>query len=245
MLPVDSIIRSIAGKTQTSTSYLQSADNNTLTEEELKKYESIASEIANYPIFYVEDSGTPTDMKNTILNFANQRDLKERDVGLVVTIDHVTLTKGKDSDAEKRVIDELYKIIVDLKKKFSSEGIKCLFILLSQLNREIMSVERKKATLHYPVSSDLFGASSIYQGSDYVLITHNPSVISGISAYGPPCGDKYPEGLPIYCPKTGRQMIYWHLIKNRFGKTAIMIMRENFVASEIEDYVEDEEQEEK
>ena len=235
MLQMDTVIRSIAAKTKVSSAHIQSAEGNTVTDEEIDTYIKTAESLAEYPIYYVDESGTVADMRNTIVNFVLQRDLKEREVSLVITIDHITLTKGRDSDMEKKVIDELYKMLLDMKRLLMAQGIRCLFICLSQLNRDIQSVERKKPAYHYPTSNDLFGASSIYQGSDYVLITHNPSTISGIQSYGPPCGDKYPEGLPLYCNKTGRAMIYWHLIKNRFGKLAVMIMRENFLESKIED----------
>lgn len=179
------MIRSIAAKTKASGNYIQSADGNTVSDEEFSKYNEAAAELSNNMIFYVDESGTVADMKQTIMNFALQRNLKERETGLVVTIDHIILTKGRESDTEKKIIDDLYKMLLEVKKTLSASGIRCLFICISQLNRDIESTERKKPSLQYPIASDLFAASSVYHASDYVLITHNPSTIPGLTTYGP------------------------------------------------------------
>lgn len=57
--------------------------------------------------------------------------------------------------------------------------------------------------------------------------------------YGKPRGVKYPKGLPVFNPQNPSQpMVYWHLIKNRFGTTADLMMLDNFKYSKVEEYVE-------
>jgi replicative DNA helicase len=177
--------------------------------------------------------GTVDEMQSTIYNFIESREVKERNVSVVITIDHIILTKGNQNEQEKSILDNLYRMLNRLKKQFASEGIKVLFVALSQLNRDIESAERRNPKYHYPTRNDIFGASSVYNGSDYVMISHNPSTIDGIESYGT-------RQLPIKCDKTNRAFIYWHLIKNRFGRTSIMKMRENFENSSIDDYNEHE-----
>jgi replicative DNA helicase len=234
MLASDQILRSLSGNTGLSSEVIQSSNGKELSDEDLKLLKIESANIIEYPIYYVDSSGTVPEMQNTIFNFILQRDFKEEKKSLIVTIDHVILTKGNTNDAEKKIIDDLYKMLLDTKKRLTEQGIRCLFICVSQLNRDIESVDRKKPSLNYPTQSDLFGASSVYHASDYVLISHNPSTLSGLERYGPPLPD-YPEGLPLYCSKTNKAMIYWHLIKNRFGRNRIMIMRENFINSRVEE----------
>lgn len=237
MLASDQVIRNLSSKLHKTGAYLQSADNNTITDNEMLTIKKIGTSIKKLPIWYVDVPGTVEEMKNTIISFAQNHKLKENDKGLVVTVDYITLTKGRQSDSEKKIVDDLYKMFMEVKKLFASEGIRILIIAISQLNRDIDSTERKDPKLHYPTQNDIFAASSVYHNSDYVLISHNPSTIEGINWYGLPKGEKYPYGLPLFCPKTNRAMIYWHLIKNRFGKTRIMMMREKFADSKIEDYI--------
>jgi replicative DNA helicase len=173
--------------------------------------------------------GTVDEMESTILNFIESRDVSTRKVDVVVTIDHIILTKGYQNEQERSILDNLYRMLNKLKKQFAANNINVLFIALSQLNRDIESTERRNPKYHYPTRNDIFGASSVYNGSDYVMISHCPSSMDGMQSYGV-------HELPLKCGKTNRKFIYWHLIKNRFGRTAIMKMREHFEMSAIEDY---------
>jgi replicative DNA helicase len=84
----------------------------------------------------------------------------------------------------------------ELKKKYPN----MLFILLSQLNRNIEKEERKKAygperTLHFPQKSDIFGSESLYQFSDAVIVFHRPELL-GLQTYGTKA---YPTKDLVYC----------------------------------------------
>ena len=74
-----------------------------------------------------------------------------------------------------------------------------------------------------------------------MLVTHKPSLISGIDHfYGPPRGTKWPKGLPVWNPQNPDQaMVYWHLIKNRFGNPNVIIpMLDEFEYSRLAEYKE-------
>jgi replicative DNA helicase len=238
MLARDQIIRNLSGKMQVSTNELLSGKKK-LSAAKLNKARGIVGQITDYPIYYVDNTGTVQEIVQTILDFTQQFELKKTKAGLIVTIDHVLLTKGRESDAEKKIIDHLYKEIIRLKKDYDHNGMKIIFILLSQLNREIEQNERMlNPTIHYPTKNDLFGASSVYYSSDYVIISHKPANLTGITkGYGPPIGNDYPNGLPIYNPEDQDQaMVYWHLIKNRTGELGIFMMLDDFKNSRILDY---------
>ena len=208
-----------------------------VTDGDVERVATSLEKIAESPIYYVDNVGTVTEILDTIMSFVNTNKLKERDRGIIVTIDHVLLTKNKQGEAEKDVIDNLMKSLVALKKHYAALGIRCLFITLSQLNRDIEQGDRvTNKNLHYPTRSDLFAASSVYYCSDYVLITHRPATITGLGQwYGPP-KKNFPYGLPtVTGDPVQKHLVYWHLIKERFGETAIISMVENFKESKIEE----------
>jgi replicative DNA helicase len=234
MLSTDQIARTISGKLELSTRKLFGAED-PLTEEELTKIYATATEVSKYPIYYVDNMGTVDDIKSTIIGFSNEKELKKNDLGLIVTLDHVLLTKGRAGEAERSTLQALYEMCIELKKQFDHDNMKILFILLSQLNRDIEDKERIiNPKLHFPQRSDLFGASSIFFSSDYVIVTHNPGQL-GITAYG--ISDKYPAGLPVKHPRDpSKNMLYWHVLKSRGGLPAVLMMTEDFAHSRVIDY---------
>jgi replicative DNA helicase len=232
----DQMARDLSSVTGKSVKQLYSSES-AVTDDEFKIIEEELYKMSDAPLFYVEKMISPTDVVETIRTFAAQRMIGEGK-GLVVTIDHILLTKGRSSDLEKAKIDELCHLLVGLKKEFSYAGIPIMIILLSQLNREIQSQERvMNPKSHYPTQSDLFAASSVYQASDYVIVIHRPAIVSGMGMYyGPPI-EGHPNGLPVMCPTIpSKTMVYLHLIKERFGQTRVIPCVENFQVGKITEY---------
>lgn len=230
----DQLARDVSSSLQKSVKEIYSGFK-PLSDEEFEEISTTLDGYNDSPAFYVDHVGSAKDVIQTIIQFAENRRLLEQDKGLVVTIDHVLLTKGKNSEAEKAKIDDLSHSLVELKKYFSSTGLRVIFIMLSQLNRDIQDRERvSNPRQHYPTMNDLFAASSVYQCSDYVLICHIPARLAGMGAhYGPP-REGFKDGLPILCPDgSGHQMMYWHLIKERFGEPKVMMMFEDFKNSRV------------
>ena len=234
----DQVARDLSAKTGQSIKQLYSAGE-IIADALYEQCVSFSKEMSEVPMFFVEEVGSHLDIRETILTFAEERGL-DKNKGLVVTIDHVLLTKGKDGDAEKKKVDDLCHMFVEVKKIFSEQNVPILIIMLSQLNRDIQEKERvQNNKLHYPTQNDLFAASSVYQCSDYVLISHRPSDIVGMGTwYGPPrTAEGFPLGLPKYCPDlSGKSMIYWHIIKERFGVKTTLFMVENFAKGKIDEY---------
>lgn len=237
MLVEDQLTRMLSSKLSKSVKELYSADS-PLDVDTYNNAMKVLEEAKNRPLFYVDNVGTVKEIVATVIEFANNRIIPNEGKGLVVTIDHVLLTKGKQGDSEKEIVDELMRTLIILKKYFASIGVKVIFFVLSQLNREIEKEERTtNALLHYPTKNDIFAASSVYYCSDYVMITHKPSGINGIGKYYGPKRAGYPNGLPTKCPEDeNRSMVYWHVIKERFGEHKILSMVENFKNSCFEEY---------
>ena len=163
----------------------------------------------------------------------DEKELINSDKALIVTLDHLLLLKGED---EKSSIDTFMKGLIEVKLDLAEKGIKALFIVLDQLNRDIERPERMmNPALHYPTKNDIFAASSVYYSSDYVLIVHKPALLDGITTeYGPP-RKGFPKGLPVYSGD-GTPLIYFHLIKERFGKPKVLAMLDELEYSRISEY---------
>lgn len=238
MLGQDQAARDISSVVSMSMQQLYSTEDNILLETDKEKIKEAINRLLKYDIDVVDEIGDVNQIISTIISYVNEQKLMESDEGLIMTFDHSLLVKG-DSDREKDIIDKFYKSMVVLKKQFEAAGIKCLFIILSQLNRDIESNERVvNPMLHYPNKNDLFASSAAYYCSDYVIITHKPSVVNGIAQYyGPARGLKYPYGLPVFNPKNNEQaMVYLHVIKARFSTTKIIMMLDDFANSRILPY---------
>lgn len=233
----DNISRDVSSMVDATTEELYSVEE-TISEDLKIKVNAALDKIETLPLYIVDMAGTVDDIYNTIVDFARTRKLAIRKRKLIITLDHTLLTKGKAGEAEKVVIDNLMKMFVGLRKELPNEGVDIIVFILSQLNRGIEEKERvMNSALQYPTKNDIFAASSVYYSSDYVLVSHKPANISGIgNHYGPPVGTMFPKGLPVFYPENPeRAMVYWHLIKNRFGKTGIIPMVDYFEFARVEE----------
>lgn len=237
MLIEDQLARSLSAKTGIGVKSLYSAGEE-LSDHNFQLVKTALGAMSDDRSFYVDTVGTVDQVRDTILEFARDKNLLFTDTGLVVTIDHCLLTKGKVGDSEKIVVDNLMMTLVELKKHFSSIGLKCIFIVLSQLNRDIEGVDRlSNKMLHYPTRNDIFGSSAVYNSSDYVLISHRPADLVGLGQFYGPGEIGFEKGLPVKCPSDPKHdMVYWHLIKERFGKPSLLTMVEDFANSSIKEY---------
>lgn len=109
MLAQDQIIRNLSGRLKLGISSLLSKFS-PIEFDWVKKIEEESNKLADYPIYYVDNVGGVDDIYDTIIHFLNNREDKKR--GLVVTIDHVLLTKGKTGQNEKEIIDSLMHSMV-------------------------------------------------------------------------------------------------------------------------------------
>lgn len=231
----EQVLRNISGKTKQSVSDLLSSKE-VISDKQLLTAQVAANSMRKYPIYNVENTGTIDQIVGTIHEFTKAHNLASKKRGLIVTIDHVLLTKGKTGQDERQLVAQLYRTMVDLKKVFKKHGIPIIIILLSQLNRNIETPERVlNSDLHYPTRNDLFGSSDIFMCSDYVLVIHKPALL-GMNMYGKP-NKNWPKGLPIWNPKDENQaMIYFHLLKQRTGIPKVLMMLDDFKNSTINEF---------
>ncbi len=237
MLGIDEIARDLSSSMKIPIKKLYSAEGN-LSEKEIDKIDTLLEEMKAIPLSIVDNIGTVEDIKDTIIQYVTSKGLKEKKRGLVVTLDHSLLVRSMDYDDEKSTIDKLMHMLVGLKKTLAGNGIKVIFIILSQLNRNIESSERViNSNLHYPNKNDLFGASSVYYSSDYVVIIHRPCLIDGLGNWYGPRKPGFRDGLPVFNPEDSNQpMVYLHVIKERFGSNRIIAMVDELSIGKISEY---------
>jgi replicative DNA helicase len=172
--------------------------NKNLSAEQYKKAVEYAQKVKTAPVWYVDMPGTVPEIVNTVEYFGMHME-ENLDRGILVTLDHSILVKKL---GEQKTLDVLYELagaFNGLKKKIKSS-----YIIVSQLNRGIETVDRiQNKNLHYPQKSDVFGADALYQYSDVFMVTHRPEML-GIRQYG--IHDWDTNGL-----------IYWHYLKTRDG----------------------------
>jgi replicative DNA helicase len=193
--------RTLSNKLRKTTSTLYSSEMS-LDDDTFRRVIAVSNQLKKYPIYFVDDPGTPMQVEQIIRSFYNQY-VKGTGKHFIVIYDHALLTKQIGSVIE--TISELERVFIQIKKlPFTS------VIQIAQMNRNIEASERINNPLsHYPMRSDLSSSDAIFQASDYVLVLHRPEILN-IQEYGP-------NRLPT------NNKVYIHMLKNRdAGKPCIL-----------------------
>lgn len=193
--------RTLSNKLRRTTSTLYSSETN-LDESTFKDVINVSNQLKKYPIYFVDNPSTPTQVNNIIRWFYDKY-VKDTNKHFVIIYDHALLTKQEGSTIE--TISELERVFIQAKKLPLTSVIQ-----LAQMNRNIEQPERINNPLsHYPMRSDLSSSDSIFQASDYVIVMHRPEILN-IQEYGP-------NHLPV------NNKVYLHMLKNRdAGKPCIL-----------------------
>lgn len=200
--------RTLSNKLRMTTSTLYSSYED-LDDSNLKKVIDVSNQLKEYPIYFVDNPGTPQQVENTIKQFYDKY-IKGTNKYFIIFYDHTLLTKRIGSVID--TISELENIFIQYKKLPRTS-----IVQLSQMNREIEKPERINNPLsHYPMRSDLSSSDAMFQASDYVFVIHRPELLN-IQEYG-----------PMHLPTQNK--IYLHLLKNRDGGKPCILEFENDLA---------------
>ena len=193
--------RTLSNKLRRTTSTLYSAETS-LDDNTFRKVVAVSNQLKEYPIYFVDDPGTPMQVKETIQSFYDTY-VKGTKKHFIIIYDHALLTKQAGSTIE--TISELERVFIQVKKLPMTSVIQ-----LAQMNRNIEASERINNPLsHYPMRSDLSSSDAMFQASDYVMVIHRPEIL-GIQEYG-----------PSHLPTDNK--IFMHILKNRdAGKPCIL-----------------------
>tara|TARA_R110000751_G_scaffold298863_2_gene409073 strand:+ start:322 stop:1302 length:981 start_codon:yes stop_codon:yes gene_type:complete len=209
--------RKISAKLNKTMKQLYSADmvdiHSNITNEEYIEAQKYVESMQDISVNYVDMPGTTQAIEDTIYKFNQMPENKYK--GILVTLDHSILVKKMGQMNQQETLYDLMFRFNRVKKR-----IKASFVVVSQLNRTIETVDRIQNTdMHYPMKTDIFGADALYQYSDVVLVSHRPEML-GIREYGP---DKLPT----------KDLIYWHYLKVRDGEPIIAQMLNNLKHNQV------------
>ena len=200
--------RTLSNKLRKTTSTLYSSETD-LDDETFKKVINVSNQLKEYPIYFVDNPMTPTQVKDTIFSFYNSK-VKGTNKHFIIIYDHALLTKQVGSVIE--TISELERVFIQAKKLPLTSVIQ-----ITQMNREIERPERINNPLsHYPMRSDLSSSDAVFQASDYVLVVHRPELLN-IAEYGI-------NRLPT------KNKVYIHILKNRDAGNPCILEFENDLA---------------
>jgi len=193
--------RTLSNKLRKTTSTLYSSETD-LDDETFKKVIAVSNKLKEYPIYFVDNPTTPSEVEKTIRSFYENY-VKGTNKHFIIVYDHTLLTKQVGSVIE--TTSELERIFIQA-KKFPLTSV----VQIAQMNRNIESSERiNNPSSHYPMRSDLSSSDAMFQASDYVLVMHRPEILN-IQEYGP-------NRLPT------QNKVYMHMLKNRdAGKPCIL-----------------------
>ena len=193
--------RTLSNKLRKTTSTLYSSETD-LDDETFRKVIAVSNQLKEYPIYFVDNPGTPSEVERTIRDFYNTH-VKGTKKHFIIVYDHTLLTKQVGSVIE--TTSELERVFIQA-KKFPLTSV----VQIAQMNRNIESSERiNNPSSHYPMRSDLSSSDAMFQASDYVLVMHRPEILN-IQEYGP-------NRLPT------QNKVYMHMLKNRdAGKPCIL-----------------------
>lgn len=143
-----------------------------LMEEELKQLELFAKQCKGLPLFIKEMPDSVDQWEERKALVALQYPYPEYQV--VSICDHTRLIDSSSKEtSEEALITSLMKASIRVKKENNH-----INIFLSQLNRNIENSTRNRADIGntLPQESDIFGSSSIFQASEFVIVLHRPGI---------------------------------------------------------------------
>lgn len=155
--------------------------------------------------FIIDKSMTVAEITETCKNFYDTYKKP-----FVVTLDHTLLIVQASNERERKdTLQNLALAITYLKNNYP-----IIFIILSQLNREIDNAERQipRKQSNYPTEADVYGSDFLLQCTDIMIAYNKPSKYN-LAEYGP----KRYQITPFM-----KNYAAAHVLKNRFGNTDIL-----------------------
>lgn len=155
----------------------------------------------------IYDPCTVEEMCATIHAYMEKHKTEDGYTNTLITIDHSALFRvGKGQKDKFEMLYTLGEALTAMKKKFP-----VAFLVLSQLNRNVETIERTKDGTYgnYILDSDLYGSDALLQHADVVLGINRP-FNRRIKFYGP---EKYIINDP--------DLLVFHILKSRNGFMAM------------------------
>jgi len=179
------------------------------TEEEKEILRDYSKMYTDGRFFINEETESPTKFAEDWEKFLQDHTDKE---AVFITFDHAALVKG----GNKEGIDDLLAKINELKGKYEN----AIFILLTQLNRQILGRIAEKNSMSAPQRSDVYASDTLFFLSDHVYVIQNANRI-GINEYMKVSSSHY-DYLEDFFSEEGDKVsfltygnMFYHILKSR------------------------------
>ena len=186
-----------------------------LTQDTFDKCHQYSKHRIKSPVDQITTPMTVNQMRDQVDMYMNMHQGKKT----IITLDHSILVKRAPYQNNRLdMLFELGEFFTEMKRKYP-----CMFICLSQLNRNIDSPERAQNGKYgnYVLESDIFGSDAMLQHADTLIGINRPAK-QKIREYGP---DRY----IIEDDKT----LVLHFLKARNGDTRMSFFKAAFERMEI------------
>lgn len=186
-----------------------------LTQDVLNKCHEYAKERVKFPVDIVSTPMTVNQMRDQIDMYMN----KHKGQKTIITLDHTMLVKRAPyQNNSLDMLFELGEFFTQTKRDYP-----CMFIALSQLNRNIDNPDRAQQGKYgnYILESDIFGSDAMLQHADTLIGINRPAK-QKIRLYGP---DRY-------IIEDDRTLVL-HFLKARNGDTRMSFFKAMFEKMEI------------
>ena len=183
----------------------------------LNKCHEYAKERVKYPVDIVSRPMTVNQMREQIDMYMDEH----KGVKTIITLDHTILVKRAPYQNNRLdMLFELGEFFTQVKREYP-----CLFIALSQLNRNIDNPDRAVDGKYgnYVLESDIFGSDAMLQHADTLIGINRPAK-QKIRYYGP---DRY-------IIEDDRTLVL-HFLKARNGDARMSFFKAKFEQMQIEE----------
>lgn len=207
MLGRNMALRELSAANGLNIRYLQSAQDDGMPPLSIEDFDKLRKYLATQTFrqeYIIDKSLTVNEMKVAIRQF-----YKEVKKPFVITLDHTLLVKQSGGENNRQVtLQNLATMMTETKNELP-----VIFIVLTQLNREIDDAERQKPgqLSNYPTEADVYGSDYLHQCAD-VMIAYNRPAKYNLSLYGP---------LKYIIEPKDKFLLAMHVLKNRFGEVGI------------------------
>ena len=214
MLGRNMAMRELSAANNMNIRYLQSAKDDgmpELTKTDFERLKAYTADQKGRQEYVIDKSLSVNEMASAMFHF-----YRTYQKPFVVTLDHTLLVKqGASEKSKQETLQNLAVMCAEVKNKLP-----VVFLILTQLNREIDDAERQKPgqLSNFPTEKDVYGSDSLLQCAD-VMIAYNRPAKYNLQYYGPQQfvitpGDKY--------------LLAMHVLKNRYGEVGIQWYRAEY-----------------
>jgi len=215
------LLRRLSARLKKTYKYIISADNNTITNRELKEIKSLLRDhYGQLPITFCEEPLSIKDFSKTVEDFCSNNPGKR----VLVRVDHTLLTKMTTTDGNQvQMLLNLLMAANALKKRLP-----VAFIFLTQINREFEERQDDGSDKAFPRQGDVYGGDAAAMFSETIVVLNKPSKYN-IRQYGKRGGL---VNFPIE-----NDDLFAHVVKNRNSDNDLILhYKENFKNMTIKEY---------